>query len=47
MSAEYLGATAALPAGAAIRPPREGNCPSATTSKVERKLTLVPAVATL
>ena len=47
MSMEYLGATAALSTGTSIRPPREGNRPTATTSELKGKLTLVLAVAAL
>ena len=47
MIPEYLGASAALPTGTGISPPREGNLPITTTSKLEGKLTLVTAVTTL
>ena len=47
MIPEYLGASLALPTVTGIRPPREGNLPTATTSKLKGKFTLAATVTTL
>jgi len=47
MTWKYLGATAALAAGANQRPPREANLSSTFLKELHRKLALVLAVATL